>query len=329
MSTLRQDPTTRQWVILAPKRETRPHAPTSIVRPVPSANDPNCPFCPGNETQTPTEVLRLPEVGPWSVRVVPNLYAPISGDGAAPRTGEPMLREMPAVGASEVVIESPSHSARMDGMSTQDVGRIVTAWRDRFRTLMERADTRAVVIFKNFGTLAGTSLTHPHSQIVAAPVFLPRLLRRMDVARAHFDAHGTNLYLDIVKTERAAGERIVAERGRFVAMEPWAASTPYETWLLPTQPQGSIGELRDEDVADFAALLGDTLRAIREECGDPDYNLVVSSAPRDGQTSEYFLWHIKILPKIAQPAGFEIGSGMGINTVSPEDAAERLRDALE
>lgn len=300
-----------------------------MSRAAPTSEDPTCPFCPGNEGDTPPEVLQRPEFGAWSVRVVPNLFAPISGSGDAPRSGEPLLREMPSVGASEVVIESPSHAARLDEMSTEEIARILQAWRDRFLALMEREDTKAVVIFKNFGALAGTTLTHPHSQIVASPVFFPRLVRRMDVAREYFDAHGTNLYLDMVETERSAGQRILAERGRFVALEPWASGTPYETWILPTRPQGSIGELRDEDIVDLATLLGDTLRAIRDECGDPDYNLVVSSAPRDGATSDYFLWHIKILPKIAQAAGFEIGSGMGINTVSPEDAAERLRDALE
>jgi UDPglucose--hexose-1-phosphate uridylyltransferase len=182
MSTLRQDPTTRQWAILATRREERPHVPVVMPRPELPERDPGCPFCPGNEDQTPPEILRDPPGPEWQVRVVPNMYAALSGEGPATRSGEPMFREMPGIGSHEVVIETPRHDGRMDEMSRDEVAGVVRVWRERYRALIARTDVRAVVVFKNFGTLAGTSLTHPHSQIVATPVFLPRLLRRLDVA---------------------------------------------------------------------------------------------------------------------------------------------------
>ena len=191
MSTLRQDPTTRQWAILATRREERPHVPVVMPRPELPERDPGCPFCPGNEDQTPPEILREPPGPDWQVRVVPNMYAALSGEGSATRSGEPMFREMPGIGSHEVVIETPRHDGRMDEMSREEVAVVVRVWRERYRALIARPDVRAVVVFKNFGTLAGTSLTHPHSQIVATPVFLPRLLRRLDVATRFFDEHGT------------------------------------------------------------------------------------------------------------------------------------------
>jgi len=329
MSTLRQDPTTRQWAILATRRSDRPHEPVVVPRPDLPEHEPTCPFCPGNEDQTPPEILRDPAGDTWQVRVVPNMYAALSGDGHAERTGEPMFREMQGVGSHEVVIETPRHDGRMDELTQEEVTRIVWVWRERYRTLIARPDVRAVVVFKNFGALAGTSLTHPHSQIVATPVFLPRLLRRLDVATRYFDENGACVYDDVIEAERRTQVRLVEEYGGFVAFEPWAAQSPFETWIAPTFHQGSFGDLADEEVDDLAGTLIRTLSALRQACGDPDFNLVMYSAPtNDGHSENVFHWHLKLIARIATQAGFEIGSAMAINTVAPEDAAAALRAAL-
>jgi UDPglucose--hexose-1-phosphate uridylyltransferase len=238
-----------------------------------------------------------------------------------------MFREMPGVGSHEVVAESPRHDARLDEMSADEVARVIWVWRGRYRSLITVPETRAVVVFKNFGPLAGTSLVHPHSQVVATPVFLPRLLRRLDVATRYFDENGVCVYDDVLAAEREVRLRIVDECGGFLAFEPFASNSPYETWVLPTFHQGSFGDLADEEVDDLACVLTRTLTALRRACGDPDFNLVLYSAPTNGHTDEVFHWHIKIIPKLATPAGFEIGSAMSINTVLPEDAAEALRRA--
>jgi UDPglucose--hexose-1-phosphate uridylyltransferase len=298
-----------------------------VPRPELPRRDASCPFCPGNEDQTPPEILRLPAGPDWRVRVVPNMYAALAGDGDARRSGSPMFREMPGVGSHEVVIESPHHDTRLDEMTQEEVAEVVGIWRSRYRDLIARPEVRAVVVFKNFGTLAGTSLTHPHSQVVATPVFLPRLLRRLDVATRYFDEHGVCVYDDVIAAEREVRLRVVDECGSFIAFEPFAANSPYETWILPSFHQGSFGDLADEEVDDLACILIRTLTALRRACGDPDFNLVVYSAPTNGHTDEVFHWHIKVIPKLSTPAGFEIGSAMSINTVLPEDAAEHLRSA--
>jgi UDPglucose--hexose-1-phosphate uridylyltransferase len=328
MSTLRQDPTTRQWSILAPRRDERPHERIAMPRPRAPERDEGCPFCPGNEGQTPPEISRLPAEGPWAVRVVPNMFAALSGDGPAARTGPPLLREMPGMGSHEVVIESPRHDARLDEMHIEDVSRVVEAWRARYRALIADPAISAVVVFKNFGPLAGTSLVHTHSQVVATPVFLPRLLSRLDVATRYEDENGACVYDDLIRAETTAGVRVVTTCGRFVAFEPFASNSPFETWIAPEFHQASFGDVADEDVEDVGCIVRDVLRAIRVACDDPDYNLVVFSAPSNGRSDRVFHWHVKVLPKLATPAGFEIGSGMSINTVAPEDAAAALRSAL-
>jgi UDPglucose--hexose-1-phosphate uridylyltransferase len=329
MSTLRQDPTTRQWAILATRRGDRPHEPVVVPRPELPEFDGTCPFCPGNEDQTPPEIAREPQGETWRVRVVPNMYAALTGDGATPRSGEQMFREMPGVGSHEVVIETPRHDGRIDELEPDQVTRAVWTWRERYRELIARPEIRAVVVFKNFGALAGTSLTHPHSQIVATPVFLPRLQRRLDVATRYYDEHGSCVYDDVIAAERRAEARVVDEVGGFIAFEPWAAQSPFETWIAPTFHQGSFGELGDDRLDDLAGILMRSLRAVRAACGDPDYNVVMYSAPsNEGHATRVFHWHLKLIPRIATQAGFEIGSAMSINTIAPEDAADALRRAL-
>jgi UDPglucose--hexose-1-phosphate uridylyltransferase len=328
MSTLRQDPTTRQWAVLAPRRSARPHERLVVPRPTLPAHDAACPFCPGNEDQTPPEIDRIERDGAWTVRVVPNLFAALSGDGAAAPSGPPLFREMRGAGSHEVIVESPRHDGRLDAMDVDAIADVVEMWRRRYRALIEEPHLRAVVVFKNFGPLAGTSLIHTHSQIVATPVFLPRLLRRLDVATRYADENGSCVYCDLVVAEREASVRVVAEAGPFVAFEPFAAGSPFETWIIPTEHQASFGSLGDAQIPDLARAVRDVLRAIRFGCGDPDYNLVMFSAPSDGRADKVFHWHIKVVPKLATPAGFELGSAMSINTVPPEDAAAGLRAAL-
>lgn len=300
-----------------------------MARPELPDHDDACPFCPGNEDQTPPEILREPAGPGWRVRVVPNMYAALSGDGSVGRSGEALHREMPGVGSHEVVIESPRHDARIDEMDQEQVALIVRTWRERYRVLIAQPHVAAVVVFKNFGPLAGTSLIHTHSQIVATPVFLPRLLRRLDVATRYFDENGACVYDDVVASEREAGARVIEEHGSFVALEPWAANSPFETWIVPTFHQGSFGDITEEGLDDLAAILIRTLAAIRLACGDPDFNLVMYSAPTNGgHTDRAFHWHLKLVPKLSTPAGFEIGSAMGINVMPPEDAAVSLRSAL-
>jgi UDPglucose--hexose-1-phosphate uridylyltransferase len=133
----------------------------------------------------------------------------------------------------------------------------------------------------------------------------------------------------VIGAERSAEVRVVDEVDGFIAFEPWAAQSPFETWIAPTFHQASFGELADHHVDDLARILIRTLGALRTASGDPDYNLVMYSArSNDGQTTAVFHWHLKLIPRIATQAGFEIGSAMSINTMAPEDAAGSLRRAL-
>jgi UDPglucose--hexose-1-phosphate uridylyltransferase len=291
--------------------------------------DPTCPFCPGNEEETPPEIARYPGGASWNVRVVPNLFAALgseTGNGHAAAQG--VFQEIPGAGSHEVIVESPRHDARLDELQESDVVRVVETWRARTRDLAARPEIRGVVVFKNFGPLAGTSLVHTHSQIIATPVALPAIERRVDIATRFRDEQGGCVYEKLLEEERADAVRVIDDLDGFTVLAPFASTSPYETWIVPREHRSAFADLGDDCVGQLARALIRSLRSIRRACDDPDYNLMVMSAEGE-DSSDAFHWFVRIVPKLTTPAGFELASGMSINTVAPEDAAAALRSALE
>ncbi|MDQ4005347.1 MAG: galactose-1-phosphate uridylyltransferase, partial [Actinomycetota bacterium] len=294
-------------------------------RPTPPPFDPDCPFCPGNEDRTPPEIHRRPLEGPWQWRLIPNMYPAVAREGTTERHGQEMTLEMDAVGAHEVLIESPTHSERLDEMDLDRLGSRVRLWRDRSREIAAEPWARAVSVFRNFGRKAGTSIEHPHSQIIATPVTPPELRRRVDVAERYWDEYGRSVYADLLEGELDRGLRLVAVRDDFAAIAPFASRFPFETWILPRDHTASFTQLADGQIPGLAGLLRDVLRGLRDAAGDPDLNLAIRSAPVGDEGKRSYVWHLGIFPRLTIPAGFELGAGMAINPMPPERAAERLR----
>jgi UDPglucose--hexose-1-phosphate uridylyltransferase len=196
----------------------------------------------------------------------------------------------------------------------------------RYNVLKADSHVKLIIIFKNKGAVAGTSLAHPHSQIVATPVEPPLARRRYNVARTYYAGCGRCLYCDILEKERSDGRRVVMETEHFLAFHPFASRWPFETWILPKQHRSSFGDASSEELQELAPVLLSVLQALQTKLGDPDYNFVVHSAPTRDSVRPYFQWHVQIVPRLTTAAGFEIGSGMYINTTIPEETAAFIRD---
>jgi UDPglucose--hexose-1-phosphate uridylyltransferase len=333
MSIIRQDPTTKEWVIIAAERIRRPHEHGRHARTRTQPDETgSCPFCPGHETSTPPEVFRIPDptgTG-WAVRVTANKFPALHDGGRLERReARPLFREMDGVGAHEVIIETPAHGRSVPMMTDREVADILTAYQSRYRSLREDPRIKYIIIFKNHGEAAGTSLAHPHSQLVATPVPPMLLRRKYDVAIAHYDDTGRCLYCDVAEEERRAKSRIVLETDLFLVFHPFASRVPFETWITPKRHQASFGQLSPEDVTALAPVLRNTLRALHDRLGDPDFNYIIHSAPIEDENKDYYLWHIQILPRLTTIAGFELGSGIYITTMMPEESAASLRQSQQ
>jgi UDPglucose--hexose-1-phosphate uridylyltransferase len=329
MSEFRQNMATREWVIVAPSRGKRPSdfAKLSEKRqPLPPHKN-DCPFCSGNEAQTPEPVYVKPGNGDWQIRVVPNKFAALQPDSATTRTRVGAFLAAKGYGVAEVVIESPEHNKSIATMQLSEVSGILKAYRERQIKISKDEDINFVTIFRNYGSLAGTSLEHPHSQIIATPMVPPHVRIPIEASVQHYDKYGTCVFCDMLEEERRQKERIVLESDSFLAFCPWAARTPFEARIYPKRHSASFVSINDGEVEELAWILRSMMAKIYNCLENPDYNYILRSSPVGEENARYLHWYLMIIPKITTLAGFEIGSGIYINIVPPEEAARYLRDA--
>ena len=332
MPELRQNFFTKEWVIIATERAKRPeelatHRPAQTV---PSFVE-SCPFCPGNENKTPPEIMRYPASGhgdvnaPWTVRVIPNKFAALSRETQPTRSLQDVWRRIEGFGFHEVIIDSPDHAACMALLRDEQVGDILRAYKERYSLLSMDRRINHVTIFKNHGADAGASLAHPHSQLIATPVIPSQVRHRLHEALRHYDDDGTCMFCHMVEREVEEQTRIVQKSEHFVAMEVFASATPFATHIFPLRHMASFGDISAAEIADLARVLRSLLAKIYVGLENPDLNFTIRSGPSDYASARHFHWYVSVIPRLTRVAGFELGSGMFINTVLPEAAAEFLR----
>jgi len=328
MSELRQNRITRDWVIMATERAGRPEAFSKQKRPAVTlpAYDPNCPFCPGNEHLSMLDTERIRQESTWKIRAVPNKYPALSATGERLRKTDGLNRSMTGVGVHEVIIEHPHHDMTMALLSVPDVAAILTMYRMRYSAIRKDPRVEAIVIFKNHGEGAGTSIVHPHSQIAATPIVPSQIRTRMEEAIRFVDDHGECLFCRTVREELEASIRVIVETEHFVAFHPYAALSPFHTWVFPKRHMPSFDDISDAEIVDLASTLKTFLAKLYHGLGNPDFNLSIRSIPTSDRNTEYFHWYMAIIPRVSKTAGFEMGSGMFINTVLPEESAAFLRE---
>lgn len=335
MPQLRQDLITGRWVAVATERARRPDSFSQALKESIAARD-VCPFCPGHESMTPPEVLAYrapgtpPNSGGWWIRVVPNLYAAfrIDPDGQEQRDGRFWQRD--AIGACEVLISSPDHRAPTPLLPRRQVEEIVQSYVDRYRHHAGNPVLEHVLILYNHGRPAGASLEHPHSQLYAIGLEPPTFTDEVAGARRFHDANGACVFCRTLDDERRAGTRIVFENEAFVVFTPYAARTPFETWIMPRRHAASFGDLDlSREKPAFAEALQLTLKALYDGLNDPPFNYFIHSAPSKVNAADAYHWHLELIPKLSTAAGFEMGTGMWINVVKPEDSAAFLRERIE
>ncbi|MBI4165377.1 MAG: galactose-1-phosphate uridylyltransferase [Acidobacteria bacterium] len=327
MPELRYNVITREWVVIATERAKRPDQfkRKEEKKPLP-AHDPKCPFCPGNEAMTPPATFTIPDDGKWQVRVTRNKFAALSYEGERTRTLQGIRRTVTGVGIHEVIVETPAHNVDMAQLSDRDVELIVQTYLNRFKAASSDSRVEQVTIFKNHGDAAGTSLEHPHSQLIATPIITSQLRERLSNALTHFDEFGECIFCRVLKLELQEGVRVFLETEHFVALVPFAAFTPFSFLIFPRRHMPCIAEMTDAEAADLARALRRTLAKLYHGLSDPDFNYVIRTAPLEYYGVKYYHWYVSVIPRLTKMAGFELGSGMFINVSLPEENAAFLRD---
>ncbi len=346
MPELRIDPITGQRTIIAGARAGRPGGGLSAP-PLPELDPDSDPFAEGHEDRTPPELYAVrpgggpPDTPGWLVRVVPNLYPALEPAGGAPperamptpsgmqpaqepgpaagvNASRDLFWSAPAVGAHEVIVNSPKPVVSLGQLEPEDVAVAMNAWRARMRAHPGAAYVHLIV---NERREAGASLPHTHAQLYALG-FVPGAVAR---ERERFGAYATrtmggNLLGDLVQEEVRKRERIVAIDDDVVLMAPYGAQVPYQLLMAPRRPRARF----EDDGPTGAAMLHDALNRLARRLGaHPPLNLWVRTAPAG---AEQFSWRIDILPRLTHVAGLELGAGIHLNIVAPEQAAAELRE---
>jgi UDPglucose--hexose-1-phosphate uridylyltransferase len=334
VSTLRFDVTTGDWVAFSDLRAQRPDGFRKLQArsAIPPDYDAECPFCPGNEALTPEAIEVEPDLrdpSRWSVRIFENKYPVLAPSAStARRLIGPLFREMGGHGRHELLIESPDHARTLLAQPLEHVERVLRVLHRRARALAADPTLEVVQLFKNHGSSAGSSMPHPHFQILATPV-VPRQIRiKYHMAAEYYNTNGVSVYSELCRAEQEEGVRLVSANSEFVAFAPFASRTPYETWIVPLRAASTFDNAEASSLPSLAAILHDVLTRLARVLDGPPFNLVINSAPRRHADEPDFVWHIEVLPRTTTPAGFELGTGMAINSVLPEAAAAALRASL-
>ena len=324
MSDFRKDPFTGDWVSIAENRAGRPIEYYQTYK-VTEASV--CPFCNGNEPETPSAIAEYGENGkPWAVRVVPNKYPAFFSSDSLNHSIAGPYEAMSSMGSHEIIIESSNHVASFGQLSDSEIGFAVQAYKDSVARQREDKNIRHVSLFKNCRYDAGASIEHVHTQLIGLPLVTDETERRLDNICNYQKQHNHSMFDAIIESERKDNARIISETENFIAFCPFASRSPYQISVFSKLNLGHFDQADHEKLVELGLLARSLIKRLELVVPETAYNLIIHLAPFDYQNS--FRWFVEILPRITKTAGFEWAAKCWINPVSPETAAHRLASAI-
>lgn len=315
-------------------RDTRKHVET-------------CPFCLGNEDKTPPEIRRVPEQGEWEIRIVENLYPVLGNDRSQPGLVFGLQQAIDGYGRHEVIVDHHQHGIAIHEMSSTHLAKLFGIYQSRMRELYAMDERlKYVLVFKNFGPAAGASMAHTHSQVIATPVVPQNIHDEVTNSRDYFKRNHHCIFCSLIDEaltfeatiyDRSSGQilrkinvgQYVIERGKkYIAIKPFASRYEWEVHILPLEHQSSYLDTAQEDLDDLATVMQRTMARLDAVIGGAQYNFFLHTLPHGEEfdnCDKSYHWHLEICPRTSIPTGFELGSGLFVNTINPEEAAEQLR----
>jgi UDPglucose--hexose-1-phosphate uridylyltransferase len=166
------------------------------------------------------EFLRIEEDNKWKVRVISNKYPALSPEGERFRWKIGINSTITGVGIHDVIVETPKHNSITALLPEQDIYHLLMAFKMRYEEIAKDTRMETIVIFKNHGESAGTSIEHPHCQIAATPVVPYNFRARIQEVMRYFDDYGDCIFCRTALDEIADGTRIIAENVKHLFLMP-------------------------------------------------------------------------------------------------------------
>ena len=332
MSDLRFDPLNAHWVAIAENRSRRPY---EFIQKESTRRGLVCPFCLGNESETPNPHLALSTSGqemewpprnrdPWLVRVVPNKFPAILSHFSDTPSIDPAnpYHQSNAPGVQEVVIQSHRHVASLGDLNDEELAASFVAYQKRVASALENESVKHVMLFKNCRAGAGASLEHVHSQLIGTPIVTGPVCDRARRAESWLNDKGQSLMESLVEWELKREVRVLAQTEHFHVFCPFASRFAYQIWIVPRDRKVNFTELPQSTRDELGHVCRAWIRRLESCLNQPAYNLLFHFAPREYQHSDH--WYVEIFPRITMAAGMEWGTGCWISPISPESAAKQL-----
>lgn len=329
-SELRQDIVSGDWIIVAPGRIKRPHALIGrAVKKRKRDSFKNCPFEDPQKSGNPESFLVYPNKHGWAIQVLENKYPAVRHNNNK-NIGRLFSKHgpypiVPGVGHHDIVI-TRDHDKNFPKLDKEEAHLVFQSFRDRYLTFFEDKYIAYVAMLHNWGSAAGASIYHPHYQIIAIPIVPPDVSHSLSGSARYFERYKKCVHCVMIEWELKEKKRIVFENEGAVAFAPYVSRSPFEIRIFPKKHLSYFENTYDDDIESVVQALGNSLKLIEVKLGDPDYNFFIHTSPiQDKENYRHYHWHIEVIPKFSISAGFELGTGVDINVVDPDKAAEILR----
>ena len=327
ISELRQDIVSGDWVLIATGRAKRPDDFIQAKSSEPDRSKKDCPF---DSIEEPSLLLfssdGKKDKDDWWVQIIENKY-PALGKGICKpyRTTGP-YHWKDGVGFHEIVV-TRDHTRPFAMMSEAEIELVLRAFQERYITIKDMDCVEYVSIFQNHGLRSGASISHPHSQIIAIPVIPPDVGRSINGSSRYYKEHNACVHCAVIEYEEDTKERIIYENEYMIVVAPYASKSAFEMRVFPKKHNAYFETMAPKERVALADALRVTLGKLYQGLKNPDYNFFLHTAPTaNSEEYHHYHWHFEILPKTAIWAGFEIGTGIEISVITPEAAADFLRN---
>lgn len=298
-----------------------------------------CPYCPGNEGMTePASIALVAKDGMlqrlsdneenivtgWCVRVIESSNPVVKTSSTSCYSDKPLYSE-PAYGYHQVVVASPEHAQALSEISVEQWENVLLVIQDRVRWLYTQKSVTYVSIYVNSGEAAGTTITHPHFNLVSFSTIPPIIELEAEASHRYMNENGTCPACNVLAIE-SGGPRQILGTDSFITFSPWAPTYPYEFWIYPKRHTTAFSKITQKEISDLALMMRSTLGGMSKALKDVPFNLVFHLSP-EKKNSRQIHWHIEVYPQLYTWSGLERGFGVYVNSIKPECSAELLGSA--
>lgn len=323
MSKLRQNIITGDWVVISPERSQRPE--DYVVAASPKRGTPlDCPFCERNNN---AYRFSIKDAETRNVYVIPNKFPAFNKADGIIDEGDSFYPNSKALGGHEVIIIK-NHETDIFENGVELIDELIGVYKSRYNFYDQDPTIECSMIIHNHGSEAAASIDHPHSQLFASSIMPSYIEKELVGSKAYFDTNKECVFCKILQVEKENNERIVYENDEFIVFTFFAARFPFEMWIMPKKHQSQFEKISSETQMFFADAMKMALNRLNKSLNYPSFNYWIHTQPHHKEdAAESYHWHIEIAPRVSKFGGYEMGSGVVIDVVSPEVAAKFLKNA--